>query len=136
MSFNKVTLIGNLGCEPQLKYTPQGKAVCEFTVATSQRKKDGNEAREETVWFNVTVWDRQAEIARSYLTKGKQVYVEGPLRVEEYTDKSGKPRYSLEVTASHLELIGNRPENLAANNSQTANNRSEPLFALANNPAS
>jgi single-strand DNA-binding protein len=111
MSFNKVTLIGNLGCEPQLKYTPQGKAVCEFTVATSQ-KKSGPEAKEETVWFNITVWDRQAEIARSYLTKGKQVYVEGPMRVEQYIDKSGKPRYSLEVTASHLELIGNRPENL------------------------
>lgn len=111
MSFNKVTLIGNLGCEPQLKYTPQGKAVCEFTVATSQKKSSG-EAKEETVWFNITVWDRQAEIARSYLTKGKQVYVEGPLRIEQYVDKSGKPRYSLEVTANHLELIGNRPENL------------------------
>lgn len=111
MSFNKVTLIGNLGCEPQLKYTPQGKAVCEFTVATSQ-KKSSAEAKEETVWFNITVWDRQAEIARSYLTKGKQVYVEGPLRIEQYVDKSGKPRYSLEVTANHLELIGNRPENL------------------------
>ena len=115
MSFNKVTLIGNLGCDPQLKYTPQGKPVCEFTVATSQKKKDGTtEAKEETVWFNITVWDRQAEIARAYLTKGKQVYVEGPLRVEQYIDKTGKPRYSLEVTANHLELIGNKPETLAA----------------------
>lgn len=111
MSFNKVTLIGNLGCEPQLKYTPQGKAVCEFTVATSQKKISG-ETKEETVWFNITVWDRQAEIARSYLTKGKQVYVEGPLKIEQYVDKSGKPRYSLEVTANHLELIGNKPESL------------------------
>jgi single-strand DNA-binding protein len=112
MSFNKVTLIGNLGCEPQLKYTPQGKAVCEFTVATSQKKASSGETKEDTVWFNITVWDRQAEIARSYLTKGKQVYVEGPLRIEQYVDKSGKPRYSLEVTANHLELIGNRPESL------------------------
>jgi len=112
MSFNKVTLIGNLGCEPQLKYTPQGKAVCEFTVATSQKKGSSTETKEETVWFNITVWDRQAEIARSYLTKGKQVYVEGPLRIEQYVDKTGKPRYSLEVTANHLELIGNRSEGI------------------------
>lgn len=112
MSFNKVTLIGNLGCDPQLKRTPQGKPVCEFTVVTSQKKKEASEAKEVTVWFNVTVWDRQAEIAQTYLRKGKQVYIEGPLRIEEYKDKSGKPRYSLEVTANHLELIGNRPENL------------------------
>jgi single-strand DNA-binding protein len=112
MSFSKVTIIGNLGCEPQLKYTPQGKAVCEFTVAISQKKKETSESKEDTVWFNVTVWDRQAEIARTYLNKGKQVYVEGSLRIEEYKDKTGKNRYSLEVTASHLELIGNRPENL------------------------
>lgn len=125
MSFNKVTLIGNLGCEPQLKYTPQGKAVCEFTVATNQ-KKSSTEAKEETVWFNITVWDRQAEIARSYLTKGKQVYVEGPLRVEQYVDKAGKPRYSLEVTANHLELIGNRPENLLPS---VASNQLEIPFA-------
>lgn len=119
MSFNKVTLIGNLGCEPQLKYTPQGKAVCEFTVATSQ-KKTGPETKEETVWFNITVWDRQAEIARTYLTKGKQVYVEGPLKIEQYVDKTGKPRYSLEVTANHLELIGNKPENLTSPTTQSS----------------
>jgi single-strand DNA-binding protein len=109
MSFNKIILVGNLGRDPELKYTPQGTAVCNFTVATSERRKNaGGELEETTTWFRVSAWGRQAELANEFLTKGRQVYVEGRLRVEEYTDREGKSRTSLEVNATDLQFIGQR----------------------------
>ena len=109
MSFNKVILIGNLGRDPELKYTPQGTAVCKFTVATSERRKGASGEQEETTtWFRVSAWGRQAELANEYLTKGRQVYVEGRLRLAEYTDREGKPRTSLEVNATDIQFLGQR----------------------------
>ena len=93
MSFNKVILVGNLGRDPELRYTPQGTPVCSFSMATNERRKDKTgEMQDQTTWFKVTLWGRQAETASQYLTKGKSVYIEGRLRVEEWTDRDGKPR--------------------------------------------
>lgn len=111
MSFNKIILVGNLGRDPELRYTPQGTAVCSFSVATSERKKGAaGDQQEITTWFRVTLWDKRAEVASKYLTKGSPVYIEGRLRMEEYTDRDGKQRQSLEVQATEMQFIGsNRP---------------------------
>ena len=111
MSFNKIILVGNLGRDPELRYTPQGTAVCSFSVATSERKKSAaGDQQEITTWFRVTLWDKRAEVASKYLTKGSPVYIEGRLRMEEYTDRDGKQRQSLEVQATEMQFIGsNRP---------------------------
>jgi len=107
MSFNKITLVGNLGRDPELRYTPQGTPVCSFTVATNEKRKDkAGEAQDHTTWFRVTLWGRQAETASQYLTKGRPIYVEGRLRLEEWTDRDGKQRYTLEVHATDMQFIG------------------------------
>lgn len=107
MSFNKVILVGNLGRDPELRYTPQGTPVCSFSMATNERRKDkSGEMQDQTTWFKVTLWNRQAETAAQYLQKGRPVYIEGRLRVEEYTDRDGKQRYSLEVNGTDMQFIG------------------------------
>jgi len=110
-SFNKITIVGYLGRDPELRYTPDGTPVCDFSVATTERRKDkAGEPQDITTWFRVTVWRRQAELAGQYLTKGRQVYVEGRLIQREYQDRDGHTRYSLEVTASDIQFIGSRTE--------------------------
>jgi single-strand DNA-binding protein len=108
MSFNKIILVGNLGRDPELRYTPQGTPVCSFSLATNEKRKDRTtgENQDLTTWFRVTLWGRQAETASQYLTRGRPVYIEGRLRVEEYTDRDGKLRHSLEVNASDMQFIG------------------------------
>src|ERR1700730_9799476 len=108
MSFNKITLVGNLGRDPELRYTPQGTPVCSFSLATNERRKDRNtgETNDITPCFRVTLWGRQAETASQYLTRGRPVYIEGRLRVEEWTDRDGKPRHTLEVHATDMQFIG------------------------------
>ena len=89
MSFNKIILIGNLGKDPELRYTPAGDAVCDFTMATNERKKDkSGEFQDVTTWFRVTLWRKQAENAAKFLAKGRQVYIEGRLGMEEWTDRT------------------------------------------------
>ena len=107
MSFNKIILIGNLGRDPELRYTPQGTPVCAFTMATNERRRDkAGEYQDSTTWFRVTLWGRQAETASQYLTKGRPVYIEGRLRVEDWTDRDGRARYTLEVHATDMQFIG------------------------------
>jgi single-strand DNA-binding protein len=107
MSFNKIILVGNLGRDPELRYTPQGTPVCSFTVATNEKRKDrAGEMQDVTTWFRVTLWGRQAETASQYLTKGRPIYVEGRIRLEEWTDRDGKQRYTLEVHATDMQFIG------------------------------
>lgn len=108
MSFNKIILVGNLGRDPELRYTPQGTPVCSFSLATNERRKDraSGESNDVTTWFRVTLWGRQAETASQYLTRGRPVYVEGRLRVEEWTDRDGKQRHTLEVHATDMQFIG------------------------------
>ncbi len=111
MSFNKIILVGNLGRDPELRYTPQGTPVCSFTMATNEKRKGaGGDQQDITTWFRVTIWGQRAEVASKYLTKGSPVYIEGRLRMEEYTDRDGKQRQSLEVQATEMQFIGsNRP---------------------------
>jgi len=111
MSFNKIILVGNLGRDPELRYTPQGTAVCSFSVATNEKRKDrAGEFQNITTWFRVTLWGKQAENANKFLTKGNPVYIEGRLRTEEWTDRDGKARTSLEVQATDMQFIGSRSD--------------------------
>jgi single-strand DNA-binding protein len=113
-SVNKVLLIGNLGRDAETKFTPSGAAVTRFAVATTRSWKDqqSNEWKEETNWTNVTVW-RQENLA-NYLTKGKQVYVEGRIQTRSYDDKDGKKVYATEVVADEVILLGGRGDGAGA----------------------
>ncbi|MCI0663446.1 MAG: single-stranded DNA-binding protein [Acidobacteria bacterium] len=108
-SFNRITIVGYLGKDPEIRYTPDGQAVCNFSVATSERRKDRTgEAQEITTWFKITVWGKRAEVANQYLAKGKQIYIEGTLRQEEWTDREGTKRTSLVVNASDFQFLGTK----------------------------
>lgn len=124
MSFNKIIIVGNLGRDPELRYTPQGTAVCSFSVATSEKKRDkSGDMQDVTTWFRVTMWGKQAETASKYLTKGKPVYIEGRLRIEEWTDREGNNRQSLEVNATDMQFIGSsRNEEYSGSDSHSENN--------------
>ncbi len=107
MSFNKIIIIGNLGRDPELRYTPQGSAVCNFSIATNEKRKDkAGELQDVTTWFRVNLWRKQAENASKYLTKGSPVYIEGRLRIEEWQDRDGNNRYTLEVQGTDMQFIG------------------------------
>jgi single-strand DNA-binding protein len=111
MSFNKITVIGNLGRDPELRYTPQGDAVCDFSIAVNDRKRDkAGEWQDVTTWFKITLWGKQAENASKYLTKGQQVYVEGRLSMEEWTDREGNTRHTLAVRGNEIQFLGSRNE--------------------------
>lgn len=136
MSFNKIIIVGNLGRDPELRYTPQGQAVCDFSMATSEKRKEGGgDSKEETTWFKVTFWGRQAEVASQYLAKGRQVYVEGRLRAREWTDKDGRVRTSLEVNGSDIQFIGSRNDDMAAANSAASSNAPAPTRSNASHNA-
>src|SRR3954465_7848017 len=106
MSYNKIHIIGNLGRDPELPYTPQGTAVCQFSVATNERRRDkSGEQQDITTWFRVTSWGKQAENVSKYLSKGRRVYVQGRLHMEEWTDREGKVRQTLEVNASDVQFL-------------------------------
>jgi single-strand DNA-binding protein len=108
---NKVILIGNLGRDPELRYTQGSTAVCQLSVATtrSYTGKSGDRV-EETEWHRVVVWGKQAEFCNQYLTKGRQVYVEGRLRTRSYEDKDGVKKYSTEINADTVQFLGGRGE--------------------------
>ena len=109
-SVNKVILIGNLGRDPEVRYTPNGSAVCNVSVATTRnwKNKESGERQEETEWHRVVFFDRLAEIAGEYLKKGKQVYIEGRLKTRKYTDKDGVEKYATEVVATDMTMLGSR----------------------------
>ena len=105
-SFNKVMIVGYLGRDPELRYTTQGTPVCDFSIATTERRKDkAGEMQELTTWFRVSLFGRQAEVASQYLTKGRQVYVEGQLTQREWTDKDGATRTSLDVRGTDIQFL-------------------------------
>ncbi len=123
MSFNKIIVVGNLGRDPELRYTPNGNAVCNISVATNEKKRDkAGDLQDITTWFRITLWGRQAENASKYLTKGSSVYIEGRLRVEEWTDKDGNNRYTLEVNASDMQFLGGRSDDSSYNNDDMDDN--------------
>ncbi|PPE67219.1 single-stranded DNA-binding protein [Caldimonas caldifontis] len=109
-SINKVILIGNLGRDPEVRYTPNGAAICNVTIATSRNWKDKNsgERMEETEWHRVVFYDRLAEIAGEYLKKGRPVYVEGRLKTRKWQDKDGVEKYTTEIIADQMQMLGGR----------------------------
>jgi single-strand DNA-binding protein len=108
-SLNKIILIGNVGGDPEMRYTPNGKAVTSFTVATNHRYSTASgETREETDWFRISVWGKQGEMCNQYLSKGRQVYVEGRLHARNWEAQDGQMRTSLEVTADRVLFLGKR----------------------------
>ena len=109
-SLNKVQIIGNLGRDPEVRYTPNGNAVCNVSVATTRqwKNKDSGERQEETEWHRVVFYDRLAEIAGEYLKKGRSVYVEGRLKTRKWQDKEGKDQYTTEIIATEMQMLGGR----------------------------
>src|ERR1044072_5801840 len=107
MSVNKVILVGNLGRDPEVRFTAGGKAVAKFPHATSGVFTDGEGSRQErTEWHNVVVWGKQAESCGQYLQKGRQVYIEGSIRSRQYDDKEGNKKYITEVIAQRVQFLG------------------------------
>jgi len=149
-SVNKVILIGNLGKDPELKYTPQGTAVARVTLATNERYKDKDgQWQDRAEWHNVVLWQRLAEIAGEYLKKGSKVYIEGRLQTRSWDDKqTNQKRYMTEVVASDLVLLGGRGEGAgdsggyargaaaAANNFDQRTPEHEPAGGTASTPIS
>jgi single-strand DNA-binding protein len=107
MSVNKVILVGNLGKDPEVRFTNTGNAVANFSIATSEVWNDRDGKRQErTEWHNIVVWGKQAEHCGQYLAKGRQVYIEGSIRTRSYDDKSGNKRYVTEVVAQRVQFLG------------------------------
>ena len=104
---NKVILIGNLGQDPELRYTPSGQAVCDINMATNESwtGKDGQK-QERTEWHRIVMWGKPAEICKQYLSKGSRLYIEGRLQTRKWTDKEGRDRYSTEIVASDFMFLG------------------------------
>jgi len=110
-SVNKVILVGNLGRDPEVRYTPDGAAICNVSIATTSQWKDKNsgERREETEWHRVVFYNRLAEIAGEYLKKGRSVYVEGRLKTRKWQDKdTGADKYTTEIVADQMQMLGGR----------------------------
>jgi single-strand DNA-binding protein len=121
-SLNKVMLIGNLGKDPEVRYTAGGTAVASFSLATSEKfKNKSGEFEEKTEWHNVTLWARLAEIAGEYLAKGKTVYIEGRLQTRKWQDRDGKDRYTTEVVGEKMQMLSGKGE---GSSSGAGNNRS------------
>ena len=114
-SFNKITVVGYLGRAPELRYTPEGTPVCNFSVATTERRKDkSGELQETTTWFQVALFGRRAEVANEYLSKGSHVWLEGPLTLNQWTDREGAARVNLEVRASDIKFLSSSAEKATA----------------------
>ena len=115
-SVNKAILVGNLGRDPEVRYTASGTAVANFTLATTDRWNDAQsgEKKERTEWHRIVVWGKQAEIAGEYLRKGRQVYVEGSLQTREWTDREGNKRYTTEVKCQRFQMLGSRDDRPAS----------------------
>ncbi len=110
-SLNKVMLIGNLGKDPEVRYTASGTAVASFSLATSEKfKNKSGESEEKTEWHNVTLWARLAEIAGEYLAKGKTVYIEGRLQTRKWQDRDGKDRYTTEIVGEKMQMLSGKGE--------------------------
>jgi len=120
-SMAKVTVIGYLGRDPEMRYTDKGTPVCDFSVAHTEKytNRDGDEV-EETYWYKATCWNKLAELAEQYLEKGRQVYIEGRLRVEEWEDNEGNPRWTLAVTVSQLLFLGSGQDSSGERPSKTS----------------
>jgi single-strand DNA-binding protein len=116
---NKVILVGNLGADPDMRYTPSGQGVCEMRLATSESWNDKSGQRQErTEWHRIVVWGKRAEICSKYLSKGRQIYVEGRIQTRSWDDKDGNKRYMTEIIASDVQFLSGGGRDGAARESQ------------------
>jgi len=123
-SVNKVILVGNLGRDPEVRYSPDGAAICNLSIATTSNWKDKNsgERREETEWHRIVFYNRLAEIAGQYLRKGRSVYIEGRLKTRKWQDKNtGQDRYTTEIVGDQMQMLGGRDNDGESNNSYGGN---------------
>lgn len=105
---NTVHLLGNVGKDPEIRYTQSGTAVANFSLAVGERRKVGNEWKDHTEWINIVAWSKLAETCSNYLSKGKQVYIEGRIQTRKWDDRDGNTRYSTEIVADQLVLLGSK----------------------------
>lgn len=128
MSVNKVILLGRLGQDPELKYTPGGSPVCNFSVATTESWTDkSGQKQEKTEWHRIVVWGKLAELCNQYLAKGRQCFLEGRLQTRSWDDKDGNKRYTTEILANTVQFIGGP----SANNERTTGNNVDTSYAQA-----
>ena len=111
MSFNKVILIGNVGKDPEVRHLETGIAVASFTLATTERYKNRNgELQDQTEWHNIVCWRNLAELSEKYIRKGAQIFVEGKIRTRSWSDQTGQKRYTTEIVADNIRLLGKRAD--------------------------
>lgn len=136
-SVNKMILLGNLGRDPEVRYTPNGSAVCNITIATSRswKNKESGERQEETEWHRVVLYDRQAEIAGEYLKKGRPVYIEGRLKTRKWTDKDGVEKYTTEIICEQMQLLGSREDSGGGGGSDNGGSQQRQQQPAARAPA-
>ena len=125
---NRVTLVGNVGKDPEVRYTPSGTAVASFSLATSEKYKDSDgQKQEKTEWHNIIAWRQLAEICGKFLHKGKQVYIEGKIQTRSYDDRDGNKKYITEIVADKMQMLGNKDDGQGqerpANNQQSTSSR-------------
>jgi len=134
---NKIMLIGNLGKDPEMNYTPSGVAVTKFSLAVNRiTKSSTGEKEKETEWFNIVAWRQLAEICNNYLHKGDKVYIDGRLQQRKYTDKTGVERWMTEVIANDMEMLSPKPAQSGSSSDFLAGNAddSDPLGDLEDHP--
>ncbi|TMC65853.1 MAG: single-stranded DNA-binding protein [Chloroflexota bacterium] len=134
---NKIMLIGNLGRDPEMNYTPSGVAVTKFSLAVNRiTKSSTGEKEKETEWFNIVAWRQLAEICNNYLHKGDKVYIDGRLQQRKYTDKNGVERTAIDVIASDMEMLSPKPAQSGSSSDFLAGNAddSDPLGDLEDHP--
>ena len=140
MSVNKVILLGRLGQDPELKYTPSGGAVCNFSLATSESWNDKatGQKQERTEWHRIIVWGKLGELCNQYLSKGRQAFVEGRIQTRSWEDKDGQKRYATEILANTVQFIGGAQDSNSArnynqndNNFNQANNKSQDDYNIS-----
>ncbi len=121
-SVNKAIILGNLGQDPELRYTPSGAAVCTLNIATTDVRNDQNNGRQErTEWHRVVVWNKAAENAAKYLAKGRSVYIEGRIQTRSWEDQNGQKKYSTEIVAQTVQFLGGRDGQASQGSQQTRN---------------
>ena len=137
-SINKVMLIGNLGKDPEIRYMPSGDAIANLTLATTENWKDkAGEKQEKTEWHRVSMFGRLAEIAGEYLKKGSSVYIEGKLQTRKWQDKEGNDRYTTEIVANEMKMLGSRPSggDTGMDKPQASTSSAKPARAAGPAPA-
>jgi single-strand DNA-binding protein len=131
---NKAILIGRLGADPEVRYTPSGVAVANFNIATSEewKDKDTGEKKERTEWHRIVVWSKLGELCGEYLSKGRQVYIEGRIQTRSWDDRDGNKRYTTEIVATDVQFLGGRdagPESKAVGGAAASDFASSPIQA-------